>query len=638
MAGIFGVVTAERSKKLLPQWIHVAPGGSARYQRLYWRHTRRMLLGALHGAIPPDDCFDPDHGIGVLVHGVSIDPETGNSLTAPTLLSRYRQEGCSLLKRLDGDYLIVILDLHHDILLVANDRMGTCPLHYHAGDEAVAFATEPWLVCALSGLRPELDEIGALEFMSMGHAVDARTLFKDVHLLEPAQVITISLIRADVQCSTYWQLNFQPCVRIRERQAASDLRDAMCSAVRAVKPSLSDNAQLLLTGGYDSRTLLALLCQEDAMPGRALCWGVSDSVPCSDVDIASRVAAGFGMNFRFLHYDQESFTSSAERWVRAAGLCSDNLGNFVAGPDFLGSREWNSSRFLVGDQLLGVGGMPVSRRHAFEVSSGLPFSGPVAGLSPFLRGHSQMLAAELASAGVHRLVNPFWDEPSKDVQDHLSYRLHMARWLNAPTFFREPLVPSVRPMLHQPVMALFQMLPAWLRVDKRLLLSMLKHHFPDLLQWPRASADSLVDWKLAMTRGGATAAMFQGLVCDDRLADSSLSRFLDSHVIRSRLQDYADHPVGPMSRRPASASMITSIRRRGSRYRIGGLAISIAQRGINRARRQSVGADAWRVLQRIALISLLLRVMESPAGKSSDSRPYIDLKQLHCRWHHNEIR
>ena len=326
------MVVAENANKALPQRVHVASGGSARYQRCYWHRQGRILLGGMHGVVPQIDYYDPDSGIGVLVHGLLIDPEKRVSLNADELLNSYREEGRAVLEKLDGDYLVVILDQPRNTMLVANDRMGSCPVHYHAASGYVAFGPDPWLVCALSGLRPELDEVGALEFLNLGHAVDARTLVREIRQLEPAQLLEISLATAEVICSTYWQLSFQPDGHIKERQAASDLYDALRSTVRTVKPSLSDSSQLLLTGGHDSRALLALLHQEKAIPGRALCWGVSDDIPYSDVDIASRVSAFYAVPFQYLNYDHDTFTTCAERWVRAAGLCSDNLGNFVAGP------------------------------------------------------------------------------------------------------------------------------------------------------------------------------------------------------------------------------------------------------------------------------------------------------------------
>lgn len=626
MAGIFGGIGIHDSVEALPRIAALGRSQQADGFSTYLIDNN-LLLGAYYRAFAASgNAYCSTVHFGVVVYGYPIDSGRGCRVSASEVLATYQRDGIDALGRLDGGFQITVVDHVRRRLFIVNDRMATCPLHVWRGPGRFAFGPDAKTVLVLSGATPALDAVAALEFLSMGYAVGTRTLFTGIELLEPAQVLEVSLDDGTTRQRTYWELRFQPRQRLTEAEAAGDLHTALQASIRAAMTPKPVGIQLLLTGGLDSRTLLALMCETGFPPDQAMSWGVTDDISESDVAVASQLAADYQIPFRFLRYDQDTFDRQAEPWAYVSELGSDNLGNFVAGPNFLYRAGPVAPVVLNGDQLFGTGGIPVGRKDAFEVASDLPFAGPVAGLKPLLKDHQREPVGEIASAGVRRLAEPRWCDPPKDLQDYLGHHLRIARWLNAPTYFREPMVSTLRPLLHQPAVDLFQTLPAGLRVDKRLLVAMLRRYLSPVLKRPLARANSLVDWDRAFTADGPTAAYFRALLLDERLRQSVLAEFMDWQAVEAALEDYMANAQAPLSRQPAMTSRIMQIRRASSRSQLGSLTIRGIQRTVNRLLGRQVGAGTQRVLKRLVLLSLLLRIMDS--GWFHKGAPWVGSKKV----------
>jgi hypothetical protein len=346
------------------------------------------------------------------------------------------------------------------------------------------------------------------------------------------------------------------------------------------------------------------------MPRRAIGWGISDAIPFSDPYIARRLAAQFGVPFEFAGYDHHTFPEQAEPWAFVSEIGSDNLGNFAAGPQGLVSVGNMAPAVFNGDQLLGSGGIPLSFADAFEVGTGMPFHGMAPGMATMLARKRAREAAEIAREGLMQMALARRSTPSKDVQDYLGWQTHGLRWLNAPMYHREPMVSPWRPLAFASAVQLFERLPARHRVDKRLLVRMLERCVPHALSEPVASANSLVDWRVAFGTRTATGRFFESAAHDALFLESEVGAFFDADVVKDVLRAFSGADHAPVSRRPSSDSAIEGIRRLFARWHASSLAVRGAQRAVTRLKGRSVGAGSVRVLWRIVLLNVLLRIIE----------------------------
>ncbi len=610
MAGIVGVVGGVDDRAFSRSLSSLAhrPGLEA---RVFHRGTRWALGATCRPDAASDDAFDAAAATGVVVYGNPQDLATGGAIGAATILRRYLAEGRRSLAGFDGAFVVAVFDGPGSQILVANDRMATLPLVVARRAGRCAFAPEAKAVLMALGEAPRLDVDGGLEFLGLGFAIGARTLFEGVSLLPPAHVLRISLDDGAAEFRPYWELSFRPERAYRDAGEASDaLFEALASSVGRAVEAAGSSRDLLLTGGYDSRTLLAFMARAGKAPARAISWGIDDAIPASDPYLARRIAAQFDVPFAFLRYDHHTFPDRAAAWAFVSELGSDNLGNFAAGPDAMYGLGQPASAVWNGDQMLGTGGVPASFSDAVEVATGLPMRGLPPGLEglvkPALRGE----VAQRLRAGVMGLVGSREQEPPKDVLDYLGWHVRVARWLNAPTYFREPMVSTGRPMLHAPVVDLFTRLPPNQRVDKRLLVTMLRRRMPEVLREPVATANSLVDWHHAFTSAPGTSDYFQELVGDPRVLASPLGSLLDEAGWRAAREAYLAARFAPMRRAAAPASRVVQFRRAMARWGFTSGIARGAQRWARRALGRETGAPSGRVIQRMALLDLLLNAID----------------------------
>lgn len=571
------------------------------------------LAASFHAGDPPTYARCVNGQVSVGVYGAPVDPAQGRVIDAAGVLDGYRRCGVAYLESLDSAFVILVADRSRQRLWLVNDRMATVPVHYASGPAGFAFAPEGKAVLALLDQPPVLDATGALEFLAMGHAVGSRTLLETVHLLEPASRLTVNLDSGKASVSRYWDLRFAP------DPSLGSLPEATAALLAALKQSLEQSMSdapadfgVLLTGGYDSRVALALLVKAGHVPGRALTWGIRDDIPLSDVPVARQIAQAFDVPFQYLRYDGESLVNNASSWARVSELGSDNMGGFAAGPAFMHEQAGLNSPFLLnGDQLFGIGGIPVSQDHAIEFASGLPAQGLAPGLRAVLCGKHHCDADRRIRAGLEGLLKDHHGDSPKDLLDYLGYRLHLARWLNNPAFFREPMVSVRRPLLQQPGMDLFALLPESLRVDKRLLVEMQKRHLPEVLKMPVATANCLVDWNSWLKNDPGSQAFARSALNTDRICNSTLGEWLSVEGLEQTVERFFSSVQRPMSRSPEQTTVVTRLRRFAAASRAGSLAISHVQRSINRLRGRIPGATESQVVRRLMLVGLLLELFES---------------------------
>ena len=600
---------------------HRADGAALARSLAVLRHHPSILGRALHveagcvvGAVyrrgePPDVAVDAATGVAVVVTGRPIDPERGRRASAADVLTGFASRGIDHVTGLDGGYVVLVLERRAGRLTVVNDRTATQPMHLLRGDAVVALAPEGKGATALAGVTPRLDVDGALEFLAYGHAIGARTLLAEVELLEPASVVRVDLAEAQAAVRRSWDLGFSDDARRSERQATDDLHERLEASVAAAVDTVTPNTQVLLTGGYDSRTLLAYLLGAGHAPARAVTWGTRDDLAGSDVTIARGLAADAGVPFVFARYGDETFEERARSWTVVSELASDNLGNFAGGPAMLLDGDGEPPLTFIGDHMFGAGGIPLDASDALEAAVGVPGDGSLpVGLRSVLRPAAQADAAEVVHAGVRALVARREHVHPKDLQDYLAYHVRLARWLNAPTYFREPMLAVCRPMVHAPILEWFGSLPPALRVDRRIHVRLLERRFPVLARTPVATVSSLIDWDQAFRGTGPTARNLAGLLEPARLAASPLGPLLDVDAITERRRAFANAPVqrGP----ERSARWLPRLRRALSRSRLGSTALRHLQRGTTRALGRSVGVSADRALVRIGLLSLLVACID----------------------------
>lgn len=226
-------------------------------------------------------------------------------------------------RRSVGNYALLSADRR--TLILMSDWSGIIPLYCaRAGD---GFIFSSLLAPLARAVEAEPDHISVMEFLRGGYITDGRTLFDGVHRLQAGQVIRFSL-DTGLTCeetSPLWSGEQDIDPESATEAARTYLREALRASLDG-----SSGVTLMMSGGWDSRTLLAGMSRSSNGSLAAYSHGASGS---RELGIVRRLCQRTGVPLRFEPIDDRIFDpdlrgiggSRAENllfphWLRAGRL------------------------------------------------------------------------------------------------------------------------------------------------------------------------------------------------------------------------------------------------------------------------------------------------------------------------------
>jgi asparagine synthase (glutamine-hydrolysing) len=282
LSGIHGVLrfdgVAVRESDLLRQANALSHRGPDR--RASWRDGP-MGLGHLLMRVTPEDGLEAQplrQGPLVLVADARLDnrEELARDLgidaqalpDSALILKAWIRWGADSVERLLGDFAFALWDGH--ALTLARDHMGQRHVHYHAGPDFFAFASEIRGLRALADVPQALDEAMLARRLAVDRTpTRGATVFQGIFGLEGGTVMRVAA-SGEIATRRYWtpqagaqHLNRDEDYYVRTYRAV--LAEAVGCRVRRAQP----RAALLLGGGFDSGAIAGL--SGEALPaGRKL--------------------------------------------------------------------------------------------------------------------------------------------------------------------------------------------------------------------------------------------------------------------------------------------------------------------------------------------------------------------------------
>lgn len=219
------------------------------------------------------------------VYGHPYHSPAGGWLSAAEACQLFQMHGGSMTEQLDGAFAILFLDRRQRECIVITDPCRVYSFYYATGAEGVVISDCLKEVVTASGRRT-LDERALVEFLATEMVLGEHTLFEGVQTFGGG---TVSTITASLEVSTrrYWHFPDPPH---GERVTLDELATEFSRHV-AYGRQLSESISMPLTGGFDSRAVLAVSLSETqkfhlythGLPG------------CEDIQLATRVAQRLGL-------------------------------------------------------------------------------------------------------------------------------------------------------------------------------------------------------------------------------------------------------------------------------------------------------------------------------------------------------
>ena len=554
-------------------------------------------------------------GATVAVLGELVDTSTPLA-TAEDLFSRLRADGAGV--ELDpagfeGSYQVLVIDASRRTIRLINDHLASRPLFHGEDGGRFGFGRSEAEVTRLLGRASRLSFEGAAGFLAVGYPLGSLTLIEGVRRLRPARDL---LVNADGMARerAWWDLSFGDPAPRRLHEAVEELHDLTRVSLG---DALADGGpfHLALTGGLDSRLLLALLREVGKRPETAFTWYHRPDVNGSDPEVARALAAIAGVPHRTLRYAPDAFALHLDDWLRASALGSDNLGHFCAGETFLADHGLPPHPVLLGDHALGLGGSFATDADAIAGVLRTPWPA----LSPALRALLAPEAVERlreAVVGQVEAISAATDATRpKDLHHYLYFHVGVFGWLLAPGYYKEPVMPARRPLASRALLEAASRWPAELRLDKRVVVSLLRERFADLHAVPTADRSALVDWRAAVrdvaSVGDALGGMLAEAVRDGRL----LARDLRRDAVADRLAALRRAAPATRDQRLVRAWGVR-LRRAVGHLRLAAGPLQRLERLMRRAAGRDGGPDDdLRYLFRVGLLAAYERQLADDTGR-----------------------
>lgn len=228
--------------------------------------------------------------------------ESGN---ASYLVHLYEEIGLDFISRLNGWFAGALIDRRQGKLFLFNDRYGMERIYFHENDRFLYFASEAKALLKVIPSTRQLEERSFAELLTCGCVLQNRALFSGMALVPGGSVWTFSggpCPQRDFYF-TREQWETQPQLR------AAEYYEEFKTTWKRILPRyfhLGEQAALSLTGGVDSRMILAWL---NPGPGALPCytWG-SRYRDCNDVQLGRKIAAICGQSHQTIPLDGKFFS------------------------------------------------------------------------------------------------------------------------------------------------------------------------------------------------------------------------------------------------------------------------------------------------------------------------------------------
>jgi asparagine synthase (glutamine-hydrolysing) len=304
--------------------------------RLGLASRRLSIVGLRNGRQP---ISNEDQSVWVVFNGELFDyPEVRTRLEAKghrfatdcdteLIPHLWEDHGEEMFQYLRGQFALALWDERRQILILARDRFGICPLFWTRvpADKGgpLLFASEIKALFASGFVTPRPDPRGLNQLLTFFATPGPVTCFEGVHTLLPGRYLRLHLPtsgKTTIQEKTYWDLDFpdrgqeidgrDPALFVDRLEQT--LLDATARRLRADVPVVS-----YLSGGVDSSLLVALAAKVLGRPVRTYSVAVRQAI-LDESAFADVVARHVGAEPVVVDFDPDSLMRHYPRLIHIA--------------------------------------------------------------------------------------------------------------------------------------------------------------------------------------------------------------------------------------------------------------------------------------------------------------------------------
>ncbi len=226
------------------------------------------------------------------------------------LIECYKKWGHQLFDKIDGAFAFAILDRREKQLFLARDTMGVKPLYFYKDKNFFAFSSE------LKGLLKypieKKTNLNALEkYLRLGYFYGNETIFENIFNFKRQHYLIIDLNSGN-QLERKYDNTLKKDIEVpqTEPEITAKLHGLITESI--LKRNVADvNVGVMLSGGYDSATVAAVLQKNQAKKLRTFTLGFNNS-KLNEANDAKKIAIYLNTNHTEYYIDQLDAISTLE--------------------------------------------------------------------------------------------------------------------------------------------------------------------------------------------------------------------------------------------------------------------------------------------------------------------------------------
>jgi asparagine synthase (glutamine-hydrolysing) len=219
----------------------------------------------------------------------------------------YEEYGEDAFCNLNGSFCLVISNMNSREVVIVTDKFGTRPIYYAFQNGELIFSSHSRAILHYPSFLKELNEKTLVKFLMFGKIgiLGDETWFKGIKLMPPASILKFDGVNLIIK--KYWDLEYHS--ELKEREAVDLLTKRFVKAVNVRADSVSEGLCLMLSGGLDSRSVLAALSTRNLQKVTAVTFGTKN---CDDIIIAKMIAKKLGVKHLVIEYDPDELVKYAK--------------------------------------------------------------------------------------------------------------------------------------------------------------------------------------------------------------------------------------------------------------------------------------------------------------------------------------
>jgi len=208
-----------------------------------------------------------------------------------TILHLYEARGLDFVRDLEGDFGIAIWDANENRLVLARDRIGVKPLYYAVAGGRLIFASEIKAILEHPAVTRDIDQEALYHYLTFLTTPAPLTLFAGIRKLPAGCMLTCDG-RGVINITRYWDAIVPPA----DAALLADEAAVSAELLRLLNESIEKRMMsdvpfgVLLSGGIDSTTNVALMARLMNRPVRTYTVGFRDNPEYNEISEARDVA------------------------------------------------------------------------------------------------------------------------------------------------------------------------------------------------------------------------------------------------------------------------------------------------------------------------------------------------------------